>query len=354
MLSVIRLHDASGVGSLKICLLGRVSVYVGSRLVPELARSSRVSTLFDLLALVPGHRLHREEVIERLWPDMDLELALNNLHGTLHALRRMLEPDLSRGQASAYVWLSAGLIELRSAAGMWVDVEAFQIAARCARATRQAAAYEAAIDLYTGDLLLGDRDAEWALGPRELLRQAYLALLLELGRQYQMRGDLGVAIAILEQLVAAERTHEEAHHALMQLYAQMGQRRRALRQYQLLSAALRDELDAVPTGECEALYRAIAERSFPKGPSVVGVSALAGALRPIRNGVHQTLSHREGEIATLIGRGLTNREIGVSLGLAKRTVDTHVGRMLRKLGLSSRHQVLTHTYTNGAVSLRHD
>jgi DNA-binding CsgD family transcriptional regulator len=169
-----------------------------------------------------------------------------------------------------------------------------------------------------------------------------------------------VAVAVLEQLVAAERTHEEAHLSLMQLYARLGQRRRALRQYQLLSAALHDDLDAVPNPECEALYHAIAARTFPTGPTRVRVGALAGGVRPFRGGVHQgvhqkvhrTLTQREEEIAMLIGRGLTNREIGLVLGVAKRTVDTHVGRMLHKLGLSSRHQVTTYTYANSAVPLR--
>jgi non-specific serine/threonine protein kinase len=48
------------------------------------------------------------------------------------------------------------------------------------------------------------------------------------------------------------------------------------------------------------------------------------------------LTRRESEVAPLILRGLTNRQIAAELGIAERTVDTHVGNILSKLGLTSR------------------
>jgi predicted ATPase/DNA-binding CsgD family transcriptional regulator len=52
-----------------------------------------------------------------------------------------------------------------------------------------------------------------------------------------------------------------------------------------------------------------------------------------------TLTHREWEVAELVARGLTNRRIAGELHIAERTVTTHVGRILKKLGLRSREQV---------------
>ena len=51
------------------------------------------------------------------------------------------------------------------------------------------------------------------------------------------------------------------------------------------------------------------------------------------------LTHREREVATLVARGLTNRRIASELGIAERTVTTHVGKILKKLGLESRAQL---------------
>jgi predicted ATPase/DNA-binding CsgD family transcriptional regulator len=56
-------------------------------------------------------------------------------------------------------------------------------------------------------------------------------------------------------------------------------------------------------------------------------------------GAGAALTPREREVARLITGGLTNRQIGARLFIAERTVDTHVGRILAKLGCASRAQV---------------
>ena len=51
------------------------------------------------------------------------------------------------------------------------------------------------------------------------------------------------------------------------------------------------------------------------------------------------LTQREEEIAELLARGLTNRQISTELGISERTAGNHVARILRKLGLRSRAQI---------------
>jgi DNA-binding CsgD family transcriptional regulator len=41
----------------------------------------------------------------------------------------------------------------------------------------------------------------------------------------------------------------------------------------------------------------------------------------------------------LVARGLTNRQISKALSISERTAANHVGRILGKLGLSSRSQI---------------
>jgi pimeloyl-ACP methyl ester carboxylesterase/DNA-binding CsgD family transcriptional regulator len=54
-----------------------------------------------------------------------------------------------------------------------------------------------------------------------------------------------------------------------------------------------------------------------------------------------TLSRREQEVAELLARGLSNREIAERLYLSERTVDNHVHHILNKLGFDSRVQIAT-------------
>ena len=53
----------------------------------------------------------------------------------------------------------------------------------------------------------------------------------------------------------------------------------------------------------------------------------------------ETLTRRELEVALLVGRGLTNRQIASELSVSRNTANNHVARILRKLGLGSRAQI---------------
>jgi DNA-binding NarL/FixJ family response regulator len=52
-----------------------------------------------------------------------------------------------------------------------------------------------------------------------------------------------------------------------------------------------------------------------------------------------TLTDREREVATALGRGLSNAEISTELGMSVPTVKGHVSRLLTKLDLNNRVQV---------------
>src|SRR5919199_1441029 len=79
--------------AVRIRLLGGFSVSVGLRRSIEQSqwRLKKAASLVKLLALAEGHRLHRERVMDLLWPELDLEAAANNLHYTLYHARRILE-----------------------------------------------------------------------------------------------------------------------------------------------------------------------------------------------------------------------------------------------------------------------
>jgi DNA-binding NarL/FixJ family response regulator len=63
-----------------------------------------------------------------------------------------------------------------------------------------------------------------------------------------------------------------------------------------------------------------------------------------------SLTTRELEVAKLIARGLSNSEIADTLVLAEQTVKTHVGRILTKLNLRDRAQVVVTAYESGLIA----
>ncbi|MFI8849217.1 response regulator [Streptomyces sp. NPDC053499] len=88
-----------------------------------------------------------------------------------------------------------------------------------------------------------------------------------------------------------------------------------------------------------------AVRTVAAGQSLLDPSATTKLMSRLRGGNQQEepevlsgLSDREREILTLIGEGLTNRQIGQRLFLAEKTVKNHISRLLAKLGVERRIQ----------------
>jgi two-component system, NarL family, response regulator LiaR len=61
----------------------------------------------------------------------------------------------------------------------------------------------------------------------------------------------------------------------------------------------------------------------------------------------ETLTPREREVLALIGRGYANKRIALELGIAEKTVKTHVGHVLAKLGVTDRTQAALHAARGG-------
>jgi DNA-binding NarL/FixJ family response regulator len=80
--------------------------------------------------------------------------------------------------------------------------------------------------------------------------------------------------------------------------------------------------------------------------SALGDGVPAEPARPLP-GLPDNLTPREVEVLTLIGEGLSNREIGERLVLGQATVKTHVNRIFAKTGVQSRAQAVRYAIGNG-------
>src|SRR5205823_4228366 len=126
----------------EVRLLGGFGASVDGAAVPQAAwRLKKARELVKLLALAPGHRLHREQAMDALWPNLGPDAEANNLNQAVYVARRALD----RGA----IEVRDGMLRLEAE----VDVDLLERAAADARQAGTASAYRAALALYAGELL---------------------------------------------------------------------------------------------------------------------------------------------------------------------------------------------------------
>jgi DNA-binding NarL/FixJ family response regulator len=100
-------------------------------------------------------------------------------------------------------------------------------------------------------------------------------------------------------------------------------------------------------GEAEALAEALrrtaaGEAVFPPGLAETVLAARGGSVE-----VRAHLSPREADVLRLVVDGLTARQIATRLVLSPRTVEHHIQRVLRRLGVPNRAALVRHAIEHG-------
>jgi DNA-binding NarL/FixJ family response regulator len=112
-------------------------------------------------------------------------------------------------------------------------------------------------------------------------------------------------------------------------------------------------LKDAPPEEIVGAIRIVASGEAMLAPAVTRavIDEFARLPRPRSRPEHlPSLTAREQEVFSLLVRGLSNAEICETLTISDATVKTHVARVLQKLGLRDRVQVVIHAYESGLVT----
>jgi DNA-binding SARP family transcriptional activator len=209
-----------------IRLLGGFAVSVNGRVTPEGGwRRRTAAALVKILALASGHRLHREHIIDMLWPDEPPADAAPKLHKAAHYARSAL------GCHDAVV-LRNDMVTLFPTAELSVDALVFDELSRRALNSGDPDIARSAIHHYPGELLPDDRYEEWVGERRELLRLRHLNLLRLTG-QWLLVSEL-------------DPSDEEAHLELMRDHLANGDPGPALQHYERLERVLDRDLGVTP------------------------------------------------------------------------------------------------------------
>jgi DNA-binding SARP family transcriptional activator len=216
-------------------------------------------TLFAYLLCIRPRGVHKEVLIDLLWPTADPERGAHALHVALSDLRVTLGSRRSAA-GGRHIRRTGDLYTLDVGDAGWVDAETFAVACESARQAdakgdRNAAMrhLQAAEALYDGDFLVEEPYAEWAAARRDRLRDDYVDLLIRLLRQYESAADAESAVRYARKALGVDPYLEPCYRHLMRNLQALGDRIGVLRTYARCQQAMREGFDSDISPETRAL-----------------------------------------------------------------------------------------------------
>lgn len=247
---------------LSVRLLGGFEISVRGRpLSGSIWRSAPARNLLCYLLISGEGRISRDQLVSKLWPDMERRRALNNFRVTLHRLREVLRSQELEGIVS----YDAGACAFIPPDSYWCDRDMFLAAVREAQRSTEAGDADGAhrglgraVSAYGGELLPGIYE-DWAVRERARLEDAYLNCLEELAVLRAAAGAYHEAARLCRRMLGMEPFREQTHRLLMACLYLGGEADEALRQYEECRRVLGDDLGIPPSPQTVAVLKAVAE-----------------------------------------------------------------------------------------------
>ena len=250
-----------GGNRLDVHCLGRFELSYDGKSVAKW-QSAKAKAAFQFVMTKPRQPVAKETLMEALWPDCDPQSANNNLKAAIHGLRQTISELIRRDDGRGQILFAQGSYLLNPQVELWIDVEEFEQhwskgrqLEKQALFAEAAAEFELAEALYRGDYLQDEPYEEWTQLRREALRDTYLAVVAKLAGYSLEASDYESCIIYCQKILERDHCREDAYRWVMSCYSRLGQRKRALRWYEICRQSVRSELDASPDSATEALHR---------------------------------------------------------------------------------------------------
>jgi DNA-binding SARP family transcriptional activator len=225
--------------------LGRMTIRIGDRVIPGTDIRKKVLSLLTFLLTRPQFTASREQVIEALWPEMELEAGANSLNQTSYFLRQMFEPKVEDDSSAGYlnsradlIWLDPGLVRSRSA-------ECLKLLAAIRRDPSPDLVTRLA-ESYTGRFAVDFIYDDWASAFRDALHASFLDRIERAITADTRAGSFDRALAVAQMALQADPDAEQIELCVLRLYRRMGANAAAAEQYAHYANVMREQLGVEP------------------------------------------------------------------------------------------------------------
>ena len=245
---------------LQLSFLGEFSVDLNGRRVTRF-RSAKNQGLLVYLACQSETPISRETLAAVFWPDETEKAARHNLRQALYRLRGLFGEQ--QDTIAPFLLVTRQAVQFNPEADFVLDVTEFTTAVDHNELIQASACY--AGDLLPGFPCESEAFEAWLRQKREYLHELALEVWLQLAEDSLRSGDYGAVIRLAQRQLMLDPWREQAFRQLMKAYALMGERGKAVLQYDRCREILWVELGVQPAMETSQLFEEISSGRFGRG-----------------------------------------------------------------------------------------
>jgi len=227
---VAQLQDSAGPVEppLSIRCFGDFELRVHGRSLPMAGVKPRTRALLRRLCADAGSAVHREVLLDALWPDSEADVAGRSLHVAVSSLRQALEPGIARG-ASSLLLREGDSYRLVLPPGSVVDLRVFEQALQSTRRARVAGdlaqameSFQRAASLARNVLFPEDGSAPWVAHRRERVQRELADTGRSLARDLLAKGETVLAAQVSLSVLTADRYDDASWRLLIEARGKAG------------------------------------------------------------------------------------------------------------------------------------
>ncbi len=258
-----QLKERRATAAVQVQTLGNFQVWVeGAKISPKDWGRDKTVQLFQFLVTARHRRgLHKEQIIDRLWEELDGKGGEQVFKVAMHGINKVLEPNRKSRSEARFVMRQGQTYQL-NLEEIWIDADAMEwfiaLGNQCLAEEPAAAkmAYHEAIALHHGVYLPSRLYEDWSSAERERLQVLALGTTITLGELLLDENPLE-SIRLAQQTLLLDPTWEDAYRLEMQAYLRNGNRPMAIKTYRQCEKILDEEFGIEPLPETKKLLKEI-------------------------------------------------------------------------------------------------
>ena len=257
------LIEAKKSAEIRVQTLGGFQVWRnGEPVSPKKWGRNKTIQLFEFL-ITSRHRrgLHKEQIVSRLWEDVEGKAGDQNFKVALHGINKVLEPD-RKSRTEAKFILRQGLTYQLNLPEIWIDVQALEDFIELGNISLSdkpnisRKAYREAINLHHGIYLPNRLYEDWSSAERERIQVLILGAIITLSELLIEENPME-SIRLAQKALLIDSAWEDAYRIQMAAYFQKGNRPMAIKTYRQCVAILEEEFGVEPLPETKVLFEKI-------------------------------------------------------------------------------------------------